>query len=163
MTTAKTIFNYIQGINPSVSTISSMGSFVTELSQQVADKCLSEVISNLPVDSLAYKIATNNLGTFTEKQLWVIAFELDKNESFVKLATEFYNSINRKEAAKQDKSKAKLAANKEASADILAPIKSAKKIGEFGKWLNNSKNPFRKQHFTKAYTQEAVQAYLQTI
>lgn len=57
-------------------------------------------------------------------------------------------------------SKAKLAANKEASADVLAPIKAAKKMGEFGKWLNDSKNPFRKQHFTKNYTSEAVTAFL---
>ncbi len=57
-------------------------------------------------------------------------------------------------------SKAKLAANKEASADVLAPIKAAKKMGEFGKWLNNAKNPFRKQHFTKNYTNEAVTAFL---
>jgi hypothetical protein len=59
-------------------------------------------------------------------------------------------------------SKAKLAANKEASSDILAPIKSAKKLVEFGKWLNNAGNPFRKQHFNKKYTTEAVNTFLQT-
>ena len=72
-----------------------------------------------------------------------------------------------KEEVKADqkaaKSKAKLAANKEASADILAPIKEMKKIGEFGKWLNTSGNPFRKQHFNKKYTVEAVNAFLATI
>lgn len=57
-------------------------------------------------------------------------------------------------------SKAKKQANKEASADILAPIKEAKRIVEFGKWLNTSGNPFRKQHFSKKYTQEAVNAFL---
>ena len=59
--------------------------------------------------------------------------------------------------------KAKLNANKEASADILAPIKEAKKIGEFGKWLNTSGNPFRSQNFNKKYTVEAVNAFLQTL
>jgi hypothetical protein len=72
-----------------------------------------------------------------------------------------------KEAAKADQKKAdkkaKLDANIEASADVLAPIKAAKKIGEFGKWLNTSSNPFRKQHFTKKYTQEAVNGFLATI
>src|SRR5690606_28647497 len=43
---------------------------------------------------------------------------------------------------KASESKAKLAANKEASADILAPIKEAKRIVEFGKWLNTAGNPF---------------------
>lgn len=63
---------------------------------------------------------------------------------------------DQKELAKKNK----LAANKVASADILAPIKAAKKIGEFGKWLNTSGNPYRSQHFNKKYTIEAVQAFL---
>jgi hypothetical protein len=72
-----------------------------------------------------------------------------------------------KEEVKADQkaaeSKAKLAANKQASADILAPIKEMKKLGEFGKWLNTSGNKFRKQHFNKKYTVEAVNAFLQTL
>ena len=64
---------------------------------------------------------------------------------------------------KASESKAKLAANKEASADILAPIKAAKKLGDFGKWLNTAGNPFRKQHFNKKYTVEAVNSFLATI
>ena len=63
---------------------------------------------------------------------------------------------DQKEAAQ----KAKLAANKEASADVLAPIRAAKKIGEFGKWLNTSGNPYRAQHFNKKYTIEAVSSFL---
>lgn len=66
---------------------------------------------------------------------------------------------DQKEAA----SKAKLAANKEASADILAPIKELRKLGDFGKWLNTAGNPFRKQHFNKKYTVDAVNEFLQTI
>ena len=64
---------------------------------------------------------------------------------------------------KSAESKAKLTANKEASSDVLAPIKNLKKIGEFGKWLNNSSNKFRKQHFNKLYTIEAVNAFLSTL
>ena len=64
--------------------------------------------------------------------------------------------LDRKEA----ESKAKLALNKEASADILAPIKAAKKLGEFGKWLNTPNNKFRKEHFSKKYTQESVSTFL---
>jgi septum formation inhibitor MinC len=61
---------------------------------------------------------------------------------------------------KAAQSKAKLTANKNASADILAPIKTAKRIVEFGKWLNTNGNPFRKQYFDKNYTIEAVSAFL---
>ena len=72
-----------------------------------------------------------------------------------------------KEAVKADlkraASKAKLAANKAASADILEPIKKMRKLGEFGKWLNTPGNPFRKQHFNKKYTAEAVNTFLQIL
>ena len=71
------------------------------------------------------------------------------------------------EEVKQDnkiaESKAKLQANKEASADVLEPIKKIKKIGEFGKWLNTKGNPFRNQHFSKKYTIEAVNNFLNSL
>lgn len=67
--------------------------------------------------------------------------------------------LDRKEAA----SKAKLAANKAASADVLEPVKSAKKLVAFGKWLNTPGNKFRKQHFNKKYTTEAVESFMATV
>jgi hypothetical protein len=72
----------------------------------------------------------------------------------------FFLTEEVKSDRKAAESKAKLAANKEASADILAPIKEAKRIGEFGKWLNTSGNPFRKEHFSKKYTQASVNEFL---
>ena len=56
--------------------------------------------------------------------------------------------------------KDKLNTNKAASSDILAPIKAAKRMGEFGKWLNTPNNPFRKEHFSKKYTQQSVNTFL---
>lgn len=64
---------------------------------------------------------------------------------------------------KEEARKEKLAANKEASADVLTPIKAIRKIGAFGKWLNTSGNPYRSQNFSKKYTQEAVDAFLATL
>ena len=68
-----------------------------------------------------------------------------------------------KKDQKRAESKEKLAANKEASVSILEPIKKMRKLGEFGKWLNTPGNQFRKQHFNKKYTAEAVDAFLQTL
>ncbi len=68
-----------------------------------------------------------------------------------------------KKDQKRAESKAKLEANKAASADILEPIRKMRKLGEFGKWLNTPGNPFRKQHFNKKYTAEAVNTFLATI
>jgi hypothetical protein len=75
----------------------------------------------------------------------------------------FFLTEEVKKDQKAEASKAKLIANKEASADILKPVKDLKKLGEFGKWLNVSGNKYRSQHFNKKYTQEAVNAFLQTL
>ena len=75
----------------------------------------------------------------------------------------FYLKLEVEADLKRAESKAKLAANKAASADILEPIKKMRKLGELGKWLNTPRNPFRKQHFNKKYTVEAVNTFLQTI
>ena len=44
MANVKNIFGYIHGMNPTVTTISSMGSFVENRNQQVADMVVREVI-----------------------------------------------------------------------------------------------------------------------
>lgn len=75
----------------------------------------------------------------------------------------FFCNEEVKKDQKANQSKAKKSANKEASADILAPIKKMKKIGEFGKWLNTSGNKYRKQHFNKFYTYESVNEFLSTL
>jgi hypothetical protein len=100
MTTAKQIFNEIQGVNPSSSTISSVGTFVSSISEQIAGEKLNEVIKNLPNGSLAYKIAYNTTGRFTEKQLWVIAFELLKNAEYCKSLEEKNQALKDAEARK---------------------------------------------------------------
>ena len=64
---------------------------------------------------------------------------------------------------KRTESEEKKQANLSASADILAPIKAARKTTAFGNWLNTNGNPYRSQHFSKKYTIEAVSAFLQTI
>jgi len=72
----------------------------------------------------------------------------------------FFLTEEVKKDQKADESKAKKTANKEASADVLAPIKLQKRIVEFGKWLNTSGNPFRKEHFSKSYSEKSVNAFL---
>lgn len=72
----------------------------------------------------------------------------------------FFLNEQVKSDRKSAESKAKLESNKAASSDILAPIKEAKKIGEFGKWLNTKGNPFRNEHFSKKYTQQSVNTFL---
>jgi hypothetical protein len=90
----------------------------------------------------------------------IVTAILDGNKELEKEWKLFFLNEQVKGDRKAAESKAKLDANKSASANILAPIKEAKKLGEFGKWLNTSGNRFRTQHFSKKYTTEAVNAFL---
>jgi hypothetical protein len=100
---AKTIFNEIQGLNPSTSTISSLGTFVSEQNQQVADSIRVDVMTYLPKKSLAYKILMD-ADTFSSKQLWSIAYELLKNEEYCqKLTSEIADREKRFEYQKARK------------------------------------------------------------
>lgn len=86
---------------------------------------------------------------------------LNGNREIEKSWKMFFLNEEVKKDRKSAESKAKLSANKEASADVLASIKSAgKKLGDYYKWLNTSGNAFRKEYFSKKYTQESVNTFL---
>jgi len=110
-----------------------------------------------------YSINPNEVERRTENHNNIVTEILGGNKELEKEWKLFFCNEEAKKDQKEEASKLKLKANKEASADILAPIKKMKKIGEFGKWLNSSGNPYRKQHFNKKYTIEAVNEFLQTI
>ena len=109
-----------------------------------------------------------NIGRNTAEQRMdyhnrIVSEILNGNKELEKEWKLFFLNEEVKADQKAAESKAKLNANKKASADILAPIKEMRKIGEFGKWLNTAGNKFRKEHFSKKYTQESVNAFLQTL
>jgi hypothetical protein len=108
-------------------------------------------------------VATIGLNTANQRMDYHNSI-IDKIKAGDKQVEKFWKMFFLKEEVKKDRkleeSKAKLNANKEASTDILAPIKSLKKLGEFGKWLNTSGNPFRKEHFNKKYTIQSVNTFL---
>ena len=161
MANVKNIFGYIQGMNPTVTTISSMGSFVENRNQQVADMAVREVIDAIENhDSLAYKIATSTTRFFSEKQLWVIAYELMKNKEFVAMVENFYAEIERKENAKREASRQKLAANKANSQNVLDYVKAqGRKLGDYYKFVKSNKG-FAREFFSKKYTMESAIAFI---
>lgn len=62
---------------------------------------------------------------------------------------------------KANERKSKKAANKSASSEVLKQVKDAgKKLGDYYSWLNTKGNPYRKEHFSKKYTQESVNEFL---
>jgi FKBP-type peptidyl-prolyl cis-trans isomerase len=121
MNTQTQIFNYIQGLNPQTSVISSIGNFVDSNNQQLADNLRNEVMAALPADSLAYNIAST-ANQFSTKQLWVIAFELIKNENFVSKVATFYNELSQEVEADRQRKTAKRAAKKVKEQEIKATV-----------------------------------------
>ena len=118
-----------------------------------------QTIKDYDVNSLGWVVANQRL-EFHNK---IVNRVINGCEETIKEWKLFFLNEEVKRDAKQGESKAKLQANKDASADVLASVKSLKKLGEFGKWLNTSGNPFTKEHFSKKYTNEYVTAFLATI
>jgi len=86
MTTAKQIFDYIYGMT-------NQSFYKNSTNQSIADDKLNEVVGSLLDSTLAYKIATSGASTFTDKQLWIVSFELLKNEQFTNKVGQFYVQI----------------------------------------------------------------------
>lgn len=73
----------------------------------------------------------------------------------------FFLNEELKADRKAAESKSKLTANKSASQYILDEIKSqGKKLGDYYKWLNTSGNPYRKEYFSKKYTEESATEFI---
>ena len=115
--TVKQVFNEIQSLNPKESTISSIGTFVTNQSQQMADAKLREILELLPENSTAYKIARSECH-FTEKQLWVISYELFKNAEFCENLAKEIEVLEKEVEFEKSKRAAKRAAKKIREAEL---------------------------------------------
>lgn len=122
--TLKQIFNSIQGLNANSSTVSSLGTFVTEQATQMAEMAQKEVLSNVSESSLAHKILMKS-ETFTEKQLWVIAYELLKNDDYAtKLGAEIVEREAKAEAKKANKNRVYTTPKKVESVKVVEESKT---------------------------------------
>lgn len=102
------IYNDIKGINPNNSMVSSMGSFVSPLQQQMADEKRNEIINSLDKSSLAYKILEQSPRTLSDKQTGVIAYELNKNNEYKnKLGESKSNLANKAKDIRESKNSRK--------------------------------------------------------
>ena len=118
-----------------------------------------QTLSDYDVENIGRNIAEQRMDYHNR----IVSEILAGNKELEKEWKLFFLKEEVKADQKAAESKAKINANKEASAEILAPIKAMKKIGEFGKRLNTYGNQFRKEHFSKKYTQESVNAFLKTL
>ena len=159
MATARQIFNEIGGLNPQTSTISSLGSYVSQSSQMVSDSIYKEVLGFLPKDSLAYKILTSS-ERYSDKQLWVISYELEKNAEFNKMISERIRIREAKSNAKLAASKSKLQANKAGSQSILDYIKeNGRKLADYYEFVKKNKK-YSREFYSKKFTMESANEFL---
>lgn len=159
--TIKDIYNEASYINPNVSTISSIGDFVEESSRQAAAYSRRELVQYVSKDSLAFKILTENLKDFfTEKQVWVIAYELQKNAEYVAKLQAELEVEERRAKSKAEASKAKLNANKEASQEVLEFVKANKKLlKDYYDFVKKNKK-YSKEYYSKKFTLESATEFV---
>ena len=110
-----------------------------------------------------YSVNPNEIERRTEHHNNIVSKILAGDKELEKEWKLFFCNEEKRKDDKEQERKEKLQANKAASASVLAPIKELRKLGEFGKWLNTSGNPYRTQHFRKKYTVEAVNEFLSTL
>ena len=156
---AKDIYNRIEGLNPSLTTISSLGSFVSQSQRMVQQSIYNEVIKNIPVDSLAYTILTGS-DSYSSKQIWVIAYELMKNEEYVTMVSEEINRAALIASRKEEERKNKLASNKAGSQSVLDFVKeNGKLLKDYYAFVKKNKQ-FAREFYSKKFTFESAEAFL---
>lgn len=114
-------------INPTVNYMSSIGEYVDSNAKQLADYMIKEIMGYLPESSLAMKIIRDNRGHFTEKQLWVIAYELQKNAEYCAEIDKTLAEIEQRENMR----KAHRAAKRHAKGEAKNIIASTTEVNNF--------------------------------
>lgn len=160
MATLKEIFQDVSMMNPTVNYMSSIGEYVDSNAQQLADYVIREIVGYLPEDSLAMTIIRSTRGRFTEKQLWVVAYELQKNAEYCAKLDKTNAEIAAKENAKREASRQKLANNKANSQSVLDYVKSqGRLLGDYYKFVKANKK-FAREFFSKKFTMESANAFI---
>ncbi len=160
MATLKEIFQDVSMMNPTVNYMSSIGEYVDSNAQQLADYVIREIVGYLPEDSLAMTIIRSTRGRFTDKQLWVVAYELQKNAEYCAQLDKTNAEIAAKENAKREASRQKLANNKANSQSVLDYVKSqGRLLGDYYKFVKANKK-FSREFFSKKFTMESANAFI---
>jgi hypothetical protein len=115
--TVKDIFKEIQSLNPKTSTISSIGDYVSQSAQMLSEQLRSELLSYLPKSSVAYKIVSDS-DHFSEKQLWVVSFELEKNSEYTEMLAKSISELKEQIAYDKARKSAKRAAKSNSKKEL---------------------------------------------
>ena len=158
--TVKDIYNEVELLNAN-RLVTDIEVIVEESSIKIAEELRSRYLRILPNESLSHKILSDvTKDFFSDKQLWVISYELQKNEAYV---SNLANEIERREKVaerKAQESKAKLARNKENSQEVLDFVKSNKKLLKDYYAFVKSNKKYSKEFYSKRFTFESAREFL---
>ena len=125
-----------------------------------SEQAHKEIMPYISKQSQAYKIITSTTNGYSERQLWAIAYELQKNKKYTNKLGQEIAVRKAKEAAKKQASKDKLQANKAGSQGVLDSIKSnGFKLGDYYAWLKKNKK-YKREFFSKKYSEESAREFM---
>ena len=112
----------------------------------IADVVYKEIISKVSKSSLAYKILTSS-NFYTEKQLWAITYEIERNMNTPK------QNINTDIGIKAE-------TNKTNNKEILAAIKQAGyTLGAYYEFVKQN-TEYRHEFYSKSFTNKSITAFI---
>lgn len=120
----QTVLNHVKKINPNTSVISSIGTVVSAMQQQIADNHISDCLNAVAANSLAHTILMSTQNIFTEKQIWAIYFKVMKNAQAVAKIEAENEEIQQTIATQQAFKSAKKSVKKVMTANIKKEVAS---------------------------------------
>ena len=118
----------------------------TASDKMIADVIYKEIISKVSKSSLAYKILTSSK-FYTEKQLWAITYEIERNMNTPK------QNINTDIVIKAE-------TNKTNNKEILAAIKQAGyTLGAYYEFVKQN-TEYRHEFYSKSFTNKSITAFI---
>lgn len=154
--TVKDIFNSVSRMNVNTHISSSCGSYSSEMDKGIAEDTINEVRSYVSAGSLAEKIANSNNEHWTDKQLWVITYDLIHNADYCEIVEKFNEKVDEAEKMRRAKKEAKNA-NARAGKEMIAEMakkkvkESGKKLADYYSYIKGVK-AYAHEYYSKHYT-----------
>ncbi len=161
--TAKQIFNTIsRTLNARVNSVSSIGDYISETTLNIVEAERTSISKIVGGSSLAYKIiSSQKVGKpFSDKQLFVIAYELERNDSYAEQIAAEQAADKRAHDTKMNEHKSKLSTNKSNSQSVLDCVKAnGRLLKDYYAFVKATKK-FAREFYSKKYTMDSVNAFL---
>lgn len=168
-TSVAIVKNYLQRtLNPSMSVVSSLGSFNTTMDEQISNDT-RKMINQYGCEKSKAICNGTEMGHFSEKQIWCMAYDLANTEmmAIVEKESKAGAELESRQRAAQRQRRANAQARKDAfygieridNDSLKAQLKEAKQTKKaYEEWLKASS--FKSEYYSKNYSQNSLNAFL---